>query len=177
VYQTYGKPLLAAAHAGAGIDFNVSHSGGIVAVAISRAGAVGVDVEAIRPVDDRDELARRVFTVDERARLQALPPETRDEAFFTGWTRKEAFVKALGEGLSHPLDQVDVTLAPGDAARVLRVAGDAAAAARWTIDCLPPTDGFVGALAVCGPADVRWYRWNHDTLAPREGLFEERYTA
>jgi 4'-phosphopantetheinyl transferase len=173
-YQRYGKPFLTEKHADCGIDFNLSHSDGIVTVAISRAGAVGVDVEAIRPIDDRDILARRVLAAGEWERLQAVPHQARDEAFLTAWTRKEAFVKAIGEGLSHPLDQFEVTLAPGEPARVLRIAGDAAVAAEWTVASLPPMARFIGALTVRGPAAVRWYRWNEDGLAPGPGRLRER---
>ena len=155
----YGKPALSGPLDGA-LDFNVSHSGGVALIALSRAGAVGVDVEAIRAVDDRDALARRVFAAGEIAALTRVAPARRDEAFFAAWTRKEAFIKAIGEGLSRPLDQFEVSLVPGEPARLLHVGGDRDEAARWTMTTLPDIPGFASALAVRSPsAEVSCYRW------------------
>ncbi len=153
----HGKPSLA----GGRPEFNLSHSGDVAVVAISGAGEVGVDIEAIRPLDDGQAIAGRFFATGEAERLRRLAPELRDEAFFACWTRKEAFVKAIGEGLSHPLDSFEVTLAPGEPARLLHVGGKPPDAARWTLAALPAVPGYAGALVVRGrPERVDYRMWS-----------------
>ena len=94
------------------------------------------------------ETARQFFSKQEVAALGLLPPDARTRAFFNCWTRKEAFVKAVGEGLSHSLDDFDVTLRPGDEPRLLELDGSTARAAGWSLFDVSPMDGWVGALAV-----------------------------
>ncbi len=156
-YASHGKPALAAGMDG--VEFNMSHSEEAVVIAVSSAGPVGIDIEAIRVMRERDDVARRTFADGEYRRLCALDEVRRTEGFFTCWTRKEAFVKALGEGLSHPLDRFEVTLAPGDPPRLLHLDGDAQRAAEWTIASLPTVTGFAGALALKGTAAVSCFRY------------------
>lgn len=163
-YESHGKPRLASGQGGSDLDFNVSHSETLLAVAISSAGPVGVDVEAVRCLDDRDALARRTFAPAEVRCLESLAAEDRDAGFFRAWTRKEAFVKALGEGLSHPLDRFEVSITPGQPAKILSIDGDCAAAAAWHLENAPLADGYLGAVAVRGTAVVRWYSWGDDPL-------------
>jgi 4'-phosphopantetheinyl transferase len=144
VYGAHGKPALDGAHAPLG--FNVSHSGDVAVVAAGWQRAVGVDVEAWRPLPDLAALAARVFAPAERAVLEALAPIDRPAAFFRCWTRKEAFIKATGQGLAQPLDGFIVSL--GEPARFLDIGGDAAALARWTLHDLHPREGYAGALVV-----------------------------
>lgn len=138
-YSAEGKPFLAA-----GPAFNLSHSGGLsaLAVAVGRQVRVGLDIEAHRHVG-RD-VAERFFSTAERAALASLSGDAWREGFFRCWTRKEAFVKALGLGLRCPLDSFDVTLGPE--ARLTRVAEGGAD--RWTLVDLLLGTGFAGALAV-----------------------------
>lgn len=131
-------------------NFNISHSGGLVLCAITRSRDIGVDIERIRADVEVEEIAKRFFSQSEVAALQALPSGARREGFFTCWTRKEAYIKARGEGLSMPLDQFDVTLAPGSAASLLATRGEAADAEEWTLRELTPGEGYVGAVAVRG---------------------------
>ncbi len=128
------------------LQFNVSHAGGLVLIAVTRGCEVGVDIENVRELKDIDLIARRFFSVRENAALQQLPATHRPEAFFRCWTRKEAFIKASGEGLSRPLDSFDVAL-DGPAA-LLRVDGDDAS--RWTLHDVYPAPGYTGAVAVLG---------------------------
>lgn len=146
-YDEYGKPSLSGVWR-AVLDFNVSHSGDAAVVALSRAGAVGVDVEQVRPIDDRDAIAARTFAPREAAALMSLGETVRDRAFFTCWTRKEAFVKATGEGLSYPLEQFVVSVDPLAARPLLDVRGDACETSRWTLRDLPEFGGCLGAIAV-----------------------------
>ena len=105
------------------------------------------------------QLARRNFSALERAALEALPAADQPAAFFSCWTRKEAFVKALGEGLSHPLDAFDVSLAPDEPARLLAVRGGASVEG-WSLHALRPREGFAAALVVEGVVEaVRTSTW------------------
>ncbi len=130
------------------LHFNLAHSGEMALVACVWGQEVGVDVEEVRPMPDLAAIAARFFAPGERQALLALPPEEQTLAFFTCWTRKEAYMKAVGAGLGYPLDQFEVTLGPGVPARFLSIGGDAEEAARWGLAALAPAAGYVGALAV-----------------------------
>jgi 4'-phosphopantetheinyl transferase len=165
-YGRHGKPSLAAS-AGPRVEFNVSHSRRHAVVAVSAAGAVGVDVEDVRTLDDRDALARRTFASEESAAIEATDATARDRAFFACWTRKEAFVKATGLGLSFPLDRFVVSVDPGAAAPLIGVDGSAAEARAWTLADLPVGPGAVGALAIRRPAAViACQPWQAQSITP-----------
>jgi 4'-phosphopantetheinyl transferase len=152
--ESGGKPRLR----GGGPCFNLSHAGPVGLVAVSADHEVGIDVEEIRDIAGLDELAGTCFSPAERAALAAVPAPDRLRAFFTGWTRKEAFLKATGEGFSRPLSSFDVTLAPGEPARLLRVEGRAVFCA---LRALEPAPGYVGALAVLeSQATVYYHTWD-----------------
>ncbi len=150
-YGQDGKPHLVPDEGAPDLRFNLSHSGGRAALAVASAREVGIDLERIRPVSD--DLAARFFAPSEVAGLDALPKAQRLGAFFAVWARKEAYVKALGAGLTVRLDGFEVSHAPGAPAEVLAVAADVAEAARWRILDLPPVPGFAGAVA------ARWTGW------------------
>jgi 4'-phosphopantetheinyl transferase len=101
------------------LNFNLSHSAGLALYAFARDQEVGVDVERVRFDIEHEQIAERFFSPYERSVLRSLPAEEKAETFFACWTRKEAFIKAHGEGLSLPLDQFDVSLASGEPARLL----------------------------------------------------------
>jgi 4'-phosphopantetheinyl transferase len=146
-YSPNGKPLIANQSQ---IQFNVSHSEDIALIAVARGRAVGIDLERVRPDFATDAVAERFFSPLEREMLRSVPAESRIEAFARCWTRKEAFVKAIGEGLSYQLDRFDVSLKPDEPARLLSVGGDPNAAQRWSLRDLRVASGFVAALAVEG---------------------------
>ncbi|HUC86075.1 MAG TPA: 4'-phosphopantetheinyl transferase superfamily protein [Candidatus Acidoferrales bacterium] len=146
-----GKPESVAAQGLERLHFNVSHSDSMVLYAITRATAVGVDIERIRHMDDLDNLAQQFFTAGEAATLRALPAEKRLVAFFNCWTRKEAFLKATGQGIAGGMNTVEVTLAPDESARLLNLGGDTNAARGWILDPLVPAAGYLAALAYQGP--------------------------
>lgn len=150
-YGPQGKPFLPeAGGTGAPLEFNLTHSHGLALVALTRAGRVGVDIEHIRPDFAGDEIAERFFSEAEVKALRSLPAEIRVERFFDCWTRKEAFIKARGEGLSLPLDQFDVTFSPSEPPCLLRTGWDADEAARWALHEILVGPDFKAALAVEG---------------------------
>ena len=145
-YSAYGKPGL---EESGGLHFNVSHSGHMVLYALTRCADVGVDVELERPGLADDRIPERFFAPREVAALRRLPPAQQVRGFLTCWTRKEAFIKARGEGLSLPLHDFEVTLAPGEEPRLLRTAWAPAEAAKWSLrDLSDYCPGAVAALAV-----------------------------
>ncbi|UKJ74997.1 4'-phosphopantetheinyl transferase family protein [Azospirillum brasilense] len=148
-YGPMGKPFLPD-----GPAFNLADCKDHVLIAIAPLETVelGVDVERLRSVADAAGIAERFFAPEERDAFAALPEALRDEAFLNGWTRKEAFIKATGQGLSTPLDRFAVELTPGRPARLLSLDGalEAGSALDWSLFDLRPAPGLVGALAVRG---------------------------
>lgn len=147
---THGKPGLDGPAAATGLRFNVSNSGNLALYAVSLGRELGVDLEVVKPMPDGADIAERFFSAPENAVFAAVDASARDAAFFHCWTRKEAYIKAIGEGLSMPLDCFDVAFAPGETARILRTRGDEAQAARWSMLELHPGPGYAGALVVEG---------------------------
>ena len=150
-FNAFGKPSLAGAFAASDLRFNISHSHGLALFAFARGRELGVDIEKIRPDFASVEIAGRFFSAAESARLRSLGPEQRPQAFFECWTRKEAYIKARGDGLSHRLDSFEVAFGPGVAPAILAASDDADATARWAVHDLQPTDGYCGALIVERP--------------------------
>lgn len=149
-YSEYGKPSLAKELGGDRVRFNVSHSHGLALFAFTYGREIGIDLERIRPGVIDEHIAERFFSPQETRKLRALPREAQDEAFFKCWTRKEAYIKAKGEGLSMPLDSFEVSLIPGEPAALLSTKGDPQERSRWSLLELFPAPGFVAAVAVQG---------------------------
>jgi 4'-phosphopantetheinyl transferase len=145
-YGSKGKPELV----NSGICFNVAHSGGMGLIAFARECEIGADVEAMRPMDDLHSIARQFFCAEESEELMSLPLEQRQQAFFNCWTRKEAFLKAIGEGLNVPLNQFRVTLRPGEQARLVSVNQMFGDAAQWSMHSLALGPDHTGAVAYRG---------------------------
>lgn len=116
--------------------------------AFTREREIGIDVECIRLVSEAEQIAARFFSSRESAQLRALPPEQQQAAFFNCWTRREAYLKALGHGLARPLNEFDVSLVPGEPARLLHIADHPEEASRWFMQELKPAAGYVAALAL-----------------------------
>ena len=138
----FQKPLL-----DGGPSFNLAHSGDWVLLAVATDGRLGVDVEAPRPLQGLDDLAATVFSADELLELRALPEPERLRAFYRGWTRKEAFVKAIGGGLSVPLKQFAVSLAPDVVEALLWVELPSETRGSWCVRPLPDMPDGLGAVA------------------------------
>jgi 4'-phosphopantetheinyl transferase len=138
----YGKPFLPEHDLG----FNLSHSGEYALIAVTRGRNIGVDVEQIRADVEIEKLASRYFSPREVSELMALPPERRIIAFYNCWTRKEAYIKAQGMGLSLPLDSFDVSL--GEPVLLRATRPNTSEAAQWTLLSLDVESGYAGAVAV-----------------------------
>jgi 4'-phosphopantetheinyl transferase len=147
-YGGSGKPALVVPDSP---RFSVSHTEDLAVFALHRTLELGVDVERLRTIPNGERLAKRFFSPSEHGALLRVPPERRDFAFLTCWTRKEACAKAVGEPLIPMLKRFEVPVEPGESARVVLLDGDPVAAARWSLADLAPASGHVGALAVEGP--------------------------
>jgi 4'-phosphopantetheinyl transferase len=146
-YGEKGKPGLAAPGP---LRFNAAHSVGLGLFAITQDREIGVDIERVRPVPDLMAIAERFFSEEERNDLTTLAEDQREAAFFRCWTRKEAYIKAIGDGLSAPLEAFAVSLRPGEPARMIHLGGDTTAAAAWTLHDLAIEPGYAAALAYPG---------------------------
>jgi len=147
-YGSHGKPTLNGIPDGHLLCFNMSHSHDLALFAFTWGRRIGVDVEYVRSMPDIEEIAERFFSPRENAVFRTVPAGKKLEAFFNCWTRKEAFLKASGDGLSRSLDSFEVSLAPGEPARLLSVEGNLQEASRWSLRALVSTPEYIGALAV-----------------------------
>lgn len=147
-YEARGKPRLISGSAEGDIRFNLAHSNSLVAIALAKGREVGIDVEWTGRTVDWPLIAERVFSASELGGVLALPPEQQELAFFAGWTRKEAYLKATGEGLTDEISDIEFTFAPGMPAELLRLPGADVEAVCWEIHEVPLPEGFVGALVV-----------------------------
>jgi len=148
----HGKPALRDVTGRPPVEFNLSHSDDLALVAVARAHPVGVDLERWSEVEHL-ELAERFFSPGERSALRALAhaPHLVEAGFFAAWTRKEAYLKATGQGITRGLHHFDVALAPGEPARLLADRLDDQATARWAMFALDPAPGYSAALVVASP--------------------------
>jgi 4'-phosphopantetheinyl transferase len=168
-YSKNGKPSLGPAHEGSNVKFNISHSGGITLLAFTRGREIGVDVEQVRSDFDVQAIARRFFSPKEQRQLADLPAEKSVDAFFRCWTRKEAYIKAIGDGLSLPLNQFDVSLESGEANALLATRPDGSEpdgsepdgseAEDWLLREVPGWPGYIAALCVRGQ-DCKLNDWS-----------------
>jgi 4'-phosphopantetheinyl transferase len=144
-YGPKGKPSLA--DLDNRLKFNVSNSGDLAAYAFTLGCEIGVDVEHRHRMLEIEGIARRFFAAAEVEELMSLPESHQHDGFFNCWTRKEAYIKAIGEGLSVPLHSFQVTLRPGVAARMVMLDGSAAAAECWKFHSFTPASDYSGAIA------------------------------
>lgn len=157
--DSYGKPGLRGSSAASNLSFNLAHSQALAACALAVNRAVGVDIERCQFIEDLETVARHTFAPAEYAALLVLPEARRQRAFYACWTRKEAYVKAVGRGLSLSLKTFTVTVDP-DAAPRLNAAEPDLGSQRWTITNLNISEDFVGALVVDGcTTHYNYWRW------------------
>jgi 4'-phosphopantetheinyl transferase len=142
------------------LEFNMSDAADYVMIAVGRSRPIGIDIEAIRPIEEADEIVSRNFSALEQASYQRLPASKKQLGFFTAWTRKEAYTKAVGLGLYLPLESFSVTLDPDEPARLLEIDGSPAKAAEWALMAIAAPSGHVSALVARGPIEaVRHRSW------------------
>jgi|SRR5579863_108912 len=154
-YGPQGKPALRVGPSQKSVEFNVSHSHGMALLVFALGRQVGVDVELVRPDFAGDKIAERFFSPQEVEELRGLPSNLQDEGFFLCWTRKEAYIKARGEGLQIPLKSFHVSLTPGEPEHL-----EAADSARWTLRSLRPGPRYAGAVVGEGRGwQLRGWEW------------------
>ncbi len=162
-YSETGKPFLSGHLAQSGLCFNVSHSDTLALLGVVRGREIGVDIERIRYDIEFEAIARRFFSATEFSTFNQLPAALKPIAFFQCWTRKEAFVKAVGQGLGYPLDEFDVSFAPGEDARLLGTRRDTAEASRWSFSVPATPSDYIAAVAVKAPQGIVSC-WTGETL-------------
>jgi len=162
-YNSYGKPSLEMPANSARLFFNVSHSHQLALIAFSNQYELGVDIEWVPPDFNGLHLASRFFSQKEVKQLRQVPEALKNEAFFNAWTRKEAYIKARGKGLSIPLSGFSVTLIPGEPARLIETGHDPEAVHSWSVKDLPVPSNYKGAVvANTGQFEVKL--WNGENL-------------
>jgi 4'-phosphopantetheinyl transferase len=160
-YGSSGKPSLGASAEPKGLSFNLSHSHGLALYAVTRNREIGVDIEFVRSDFPSEQVAERFFSPREISQLRLIADAMRREAFFNCWTRKEAYIKAIGDGLGFPLDRFDVSLALDEPAALLNSEDDPQEASRWSLAKLDPGAGFVAAVAVEGHGwELKTWQWH-----------------
>jgi 4'-phosphopantetheinyl transferase len=160
VYNKYGKPFISDDQNCGALGLNLSHSNGMALYAFTRRRRVGVDIEYKREDFATLEVAERFFSNDEFEALKAVASDQKTKAFFNCWSRKEAYIKAIGMGVSYPLDGFTVSLVPNVAPSLLKVDADATEAARWNMYELDAGEGYAAALIVENPpVSLRRFQW------------------
>jgi 4'-phosphopantetheinyl transferase len=162
-YNAFGKPHIVGEEPLTSMKFSVSHSDDLALFGFARGHELGVDVERIRPEIEVEDLAARYFSPNEFEKLRSLPADQQREAFYCGWTRKEAYLKARGEGLSFPLDRIEVSLTPDEPAMIRKVSGDPDVSRRWIVQHLSPAPRYVGAAAVEG-RDIAFRSYRYEPV-------------
>jgi 4'-phosphopantetheinyl transferase len=148
-YTRNGKPCLSSDES---LEFNLSHSGQLAVFSFTRGCELGIDVEEIRAVPEMNEIASSHFSPEEGIELGTLADADREPGFFRCWTRKEAYLKATGDGLSAPLKDFRVTLLPGVPCRFVHISHSADIAREWTLQNVDVPSGYASALAYRGTA-------------------------
>jgi len=149
-YNNNDKPALADKREAALLHFNLSHSEEMAVYAFTAGNEIGIDIEKIREIPEMTLIFERFFSPRENEVFNILSDELKKDAFFNCWTRKEAFVKSSGQGLSRPLNGFDVSLVPGEPARLLEINGNPEEVSRWSMRDLKSAPGYAAALAVKG---------------------------
>jgi 4'-phosphopantetheinyl transferase len=149
-YTANGKPVLATNAGCDTLHFNLSHSGPLAVYAFTRSRNIGIDIERLRDDIAVGQIAQRFFSQYEISSLERIHINKRSELFFQYWTRKEAFIKAMGKGISFPMEEFDVSLISGRVLSPIALPGDKGESSRWHIQDLFPGNGYAAAIAAEG---------------------------
>ena len=160
-YGSRGKPEIAESCGVNKLKFNLSHSGKVALYAITNAREIGIDIEKIHPIADAEQIAKRFFSAKEFEWLSQLSPSEKPAAFFDLWTCKEAYLKAIGEGLAFGLDQFEILFSASQPPKILTIQGNLQAAQPWYLQQLTPVLGYVGAVAVkADNPSFNYWQWS-----------------
>ena len=159
-YSSHGKPRLAESFNKEGLQFNLSHSQGMVLYGCVWQYRIGIDLEYLRSMADVQKIAKRFFSSQEYDVIRNLPVEEKQRAFFRGWTGKEAYLKATGDGLAGSLDQIEISLIPNQPTSLLRIQGRVQTALDWSLYELIPASDYIATLVVEGNNwNLRYWQW------------------
>lgn len=142
-WTSFGKPFLKSRR----LQFNLSHTDTMAVIAVTEDAEIGVDIENLNRKVEYDDLAKRFFCEAEYQKLVQGSPKLKRDAFFNCWTRKEAFIKAVGEGLSYPLNEFEVTLLSNEPVQINHIQQDLESPKQWTLDS-KKVDEYIIATAV-----------------------------
>ena len=162
-YLPQGKPVLA--HPATGVQFNLSHSREMILCAVTHTRAVGIDGEFFRTIREQEKFAARFFSENERNWLASVPDDEKPRVFFEIWTRKEAYLKACGDGVTRHLRGIDVRPAPADPSAIGQIADRPGEATRWRVVSFIPAPDAVAALAIAGDALPELHFWQWDDVS------------
>ena len=166
VYWQNGKPELQQVQADVPLTFNLAHSDNLGLIGLSRSAAIGVDLERVRFLDDFDELVRRFFSPAETRAFLGLSFSEKPQAFFNLWTRKEAWLKATGEGIAYSLNQVEVSFSPEDTAVIRRLPAGNGEVEDWSLEAISVSPGFAAAVVTHSPHfHARFLNWPDHTFS------------
>jgi 4'-phosphopantetheinyl transferase len=160
-YGKYGKPKLDVRFGNGTVHFNLSHSHGVALYAFARDSEIGVDIECMSDISEMEHVVETTYSIKEKEVFRSLPENQKREAFFHYWTCKEAIIKALGYGLSRPVDKYEVPLLPGEPVKMLKIEGDSREASRWSIQAMKLAPNYTGAFAVKSEVyETKHWRWD-----------------
>jgi len=163
-YGPAGKPQLSKLHIASPIQFNLSHSENTALLGITSEAEIGIDIERIRKINDSESVAKYSFATNEFERLMALPEIEQEAAFFRCWTRKEAFLKARGTGITENLHSFEVDFQYEQKARLLSIRSELGGLADWSLKTIPIGADWCGAVAVHTPTTTLSF-WRFDSLS------------
>ena len=149
-YGSHGKPFLQERFEGRRFQFNQADSNGLALYVFTKDRKVGIDLEYMRIIPEAQQIVAGTFSEYEIKAFNALPDKEKQKAFFNCWTRKEAFIKAIGKGLYYPLDKFDVSVTPNEPASIISINGNLDEASRWSLVDIETQPNFSAALAFEG---------------------------
>jgi 4'-phosphopantetheinyl transferase len=160
-YTFYGKPVLASKSGEATLCFNLSHSNEFALYAVCQGKNIGIDIERVRDDVSVEQISQKFYSHNEISALENICKNDRFKLFFEYWTRKEALVKAIGKGISFPMEQCDVSLKTGSVLSSVIVHGNNVECSCWYVQDLFPSHGYVAAIAVdCSDCNISCFHYS-----------------